>query len=77
MIKIYTKNDCSWCVKTKLYMQKHNIVFDEVHIGKDMTREEFLEQFPQIKTIPAIFIDEKYIGGYINLTQKFGGEHVR
>ena len=33
-------------------------------LGKDITREEFFEKFPNIKTVPQVIIDNKHIGGH-------------
>jgi glutaredoxin len=75
MIQIYTKPDCVFCSKSKIYMQKHGIEFVEFLIGRDITREEVIEQFPQMKTVPIILEDNRLLGGYTNLVEHFGGEH--
>ena len=77
MIHIYSKPDCPWCEKAKLFMQKHKIEFTEYIMGRDITREEILEQFPQIKTMPIILDDNRLMGGFKNLVEHFGGEHVK
>ena len=77
MIDIYTKVDCSYCMQAKAYMHKHRIAYNEHVIGRDLTREEFLEKFPQAKTVPLVFLDNRLLGGYINLVEHFGGENKR
>lgn len=74
-IVIYSKPDCPWCTKAKVYFAKHNLVYTEFMLGSDITREEIIEQFPQMKTMPIILIDDKLVGGYTQMVERFGGEH--
>lgn len=73
MITIYSKPDCNYCIKSKAFMNKHNIKFQEFLMGRDVTREEILEQFPQMKTLPIILNEGTLIGGYTNLLEYFEG----
>ena len=36
-------------------------------IGKEYTKEQFLEAVPNARTVPQIFIDDKHVGGYNEL----------
>ena len=40
-------------------------------MGKDFTREEFFNKFPNTKTMPQIIIDNKHIGGHYDLEKWF------
>lgn len=73
MIDIYTKEDCSFCAQAKSFMQKKNLEYKEHLIGRDLTREELIEKFPQMRTVPIILVDGKLIGGYINLVERYTG----
>jgi len=66
-IVIYTKPDCSYCVATKKLLQFQDIPYQEIVIGMDITREEFLDIIPSAKTVPQIIIDNELIGGYNQL----------
>ena len=52
MITVYTKDNCPACValKDKLRSGKHE--FTEIKIGRDITREQFMEKFPSVRTVP-------------------------
>lgn len=65
-VKIYSRESCPYCVKAKDFFKKRNISFQEFTVGTDITSEEYNE-LTSMKTVPAIFIDEKLIGGYTNL----------
>jgi glutaredoxin len=40
-------------------------------IGSDLSREEFMEIFPNVKTVPFIIINEERIGGYDRLVEYY------
>ena len=69
MITVYSKDNCKFCEMTKTLLTSKGIDFTENKLGKEITREEFMEQFPNIRTMPAIFIDGEYIGGYTNIVE--------
>ena len=71
-VKVYTRNDppCNWCTKAKNMLSYYGISYENVIIGEDIKRSEFMEKFPEIYSVPAIFFGEKYIGGYKELEQK-------
>ena len=64
-IIIYSKDNCSNCLKVKNKLSKYNPKI--LLLGKDITRKEFFEKFPNIKTVPQIIIDNKHIGGYTDI----------
>ena len=55
---VYTKDNCPGCVALKASLVKTGEVFREVKIGRDITREEFMEKFPGIRTVPFVVISE-------------------
>jgi glutaredoxin len=66
-VVIYTKPDCSYCGRAKKLLAIQGISYQEIVIGTDVTREEFLELIPTAKTVPQIIIDNELIGGYNQL----------
>ena len=78
--EIWTKPNCPYCVKAKNLFNMKGVDYDEVLIGFDetnlptlsenqkiSTREELLERVPNAKTVPQIWLDDNYIGGYNEL----------
>jgi glutaredoxin len=59
MITVYTQANCPGCITLKGKLSKEGIPFKEVHIGKDITREEFMEKFPTVRTVPYVVDDDK------------------
>ena len=68
-IAVYTKTGCPSCVKAKNLLNNRSMAYDEVEIGKDITREEFMGLFPGVMMVPFIIIDEVEVGGYEQLVE--------
>lgn len=68
-VVVYTKDNCGYCVMAKQYLQSKKIHYHEMKIGSDLTREEFVSIFPEVKTMPFIIIDGEKVGGYDKLQE--------
>ena len=67
-VVIYTGPMCNFCSAAKHLLNKKKITYEEIDIGYDeIKREEMLKKSNGAKTIPQIFIEEKHIGGYVEL----------
>ncbi len=64
---VWSTSTCSFCKQAKTLLEKHNIPYEERLIGSDWTKEQLLEVVPNARTVPQIFIDENYVGGYTDL----------
>jgi glutaredoxin 3 len=70
MNKVYSKDNCPYCVKAKNLLNARGIEFTEIKIGVDITRDEFLETFPNARTVPQIILDGEHVGGYDALAMR-------
>ena len=59
MKKVYTKDNCPACVTLKASLVRSGEAFQEIKIGRDITREEFMSKFPTVRTVPYIEDDDK------------------
>ena len=67
-VVIYTGPMCNFCSAAKHLLNKKKINYEEIDIGYDeKKKEEMLKKSNGAKTIPQIFIEEKHIGGYVEL----------
>lgn len=66
-ITVYTKPNCIYCDRTKQLLKSKGLDYQEVIIGEDIHRDDFLELFPDARTVPQIVIDEQNVGGYVQL----------
>jgi glutaredoxin 3 len=81
--EIYTKTNCPYCVKAKALFNEKGITYNEyiVSPGFDesalaenqqyVTRDALLEKAPNAKTVPQIWLEGNYIGGYTELAAFF------
>ncbi len=53
-IEVYSKENCPACTALKARLTKEGESFTEIVVGKDMTREDFLEKFPQVRMMPHL-----------------------
>ena len=59
---------CNYCSAAKHLLNKKKVNYEEIDIGYDeKKREEMSKKSNGAKTIPQIFIEEKHIGGYVEL----------
>ena len=67
-VVIYTGPMCNYCSAAKHLLNKKKVSYEEIDIGYDeKKRDEMLKKSNGAKTIPQIFIEEKHIGGYVEL----------
>jgi glutaredoxin len=56
---------------SKEFCDKFDIPYEERNIDNNFTKEDMLKMVPDAKTVPQIFINDEYVGGYTDLIQKF------
>lgn len=70
---VWSKSDCPNCVSAKTLLTNKGYEIDERRIGFGWNREQLFEAVPDAKSVPQIFIEGTYIGGYQEL-QKYLNE---
>lgn len=71
---IWTKDPCPYCVSAKLLLKQKGIEFEERKIGEGYTREDLEEAVPGAQSVPQIFLDGEYVGGFDKLKARFLAE---
>jgi|TARA_B100000767_G_scaffold30373_1_gene26123 glutaredoxin len=64
-VEIYSKENCINCNKAKIILDKFNPKI--LMLDQDFSREDFFEKFPDVRSFPQIVIDNKHIGGHIEV----------
>lgn len=76
---LYTKDNCPYCARAKMLLNAKKMDYTETYIGKDITRDEFVDLFPGVMTAPFILLEEndetKHIGGFFELMNYLGNEN--
>ena len=70
---VWSKNQCPYCVQAKNLLQSCGIEYEERNINENYAREDLLAAVPTARTLPQIFIDDNYIGGFTELRQHLQG----
>ena len=66
-VTVYTWTVCPYCVRAKQLLQRLGVPFTEINLdGRDDELEE-LRARTHWKTVPQIFINDEFIGGYTDL----------
>jgi glutaredoxin 3 len=69
-VKIYSTATCPFCEKAKTLLKRLNISYEEVRVDRDQEAlREFARATRGARTVPQIIIDDKCIGGFIELTE--------
>jgi glutaredoxin len=71
---VWSKEMCPYCERAKALLKQKGIEFEERVIGKGWTKEQLVEAIPNARTVPQIYLDEEYIGGFTELKAKFDKE---
>lgn len=68
-VKVYTKENCSYCKMAKALLIENKIKFTQVSLDDKELRDLFFEKY-QVSTVPQIFVNGERIGGYTDLLKK-------
>lgn len=66
---IWSKPNCPYCDKAKAELTSRGIDYEERVIGSQWTKQQLLEMVPDALTVPQIFLDGIYVGGYNELKE--------
>lgn len=65
---VWSKNACSFCDQAKNLLASKGYTYEERNISLgDWSKEQLLEAVPAARSVPQIFIDGDYIGGFVEL----------
>lgn len=65
IVTIYSKDNCSYCVKAIALADREGLEFQVKKLGTDFDALEMFETFPTARTFPQIIVDGEKIGGYM------------
>ncbi|MFZ9836799.1 MAG: glutaredoxin domain-containing protein [Candidatus Nanopelagicaceae bacterium] len=70
-VEIFTSTGCGYCSKMKELLRRVDLEYTEYRLGQNLTREEFIEAFPEATGYPRMRIDGKNIGGLTEAVRFF------
>jgi len=66
-VTIYTTNNCPYCHAAKNLLKGKGVKFEEIDVSDDEEFDKLVDR-TGFQTVPQIFVNEKLIGGYRELT---------
>ena len=88
-IEVYTKLGCKYCVELKEFMAATKLPYKEIEIVPEITAEmvregkraytlveEVKKLAPEAKTVPVVFVDGVWIGGWSELKKKLNDDGI-
>jgi|TARA_B100000965_G_C19589168_1_gene757159 glutaredoxin len=71
---VWSKPACGYCVKAKALLKNKGIEVEERNIAEGWDVQDLLKQVPTARTMPQIWLNEEYVGGYFELEKKLASE---
>lgn len=67
-VTMYTTTVCPFCMQAKRLLRERGISYDEINVETDPSlRDQMISRAAGRRTVPQIFIDDAYVGGYVEL----------
>ena len=68
-VKIYTTPSCPYCVRAKMLLNNKGVSFEEVSMYdvSSEERQQLAQKTNNYRTVPQIFINDRFIVGYDQL----------
>ncbi len=67
-VQIYTTNWCPYCNAAKALLDDKGVVYDEIDVTDATLRMDMIQRAHGRRTVPQIFIGERHVGGYDDLS---------
>ena len=67
---VWSKPACPFCDRAVALLTKEGYEIEVKKVGEGYTREDLLEAVPGARSVPQIFIEDEYVGGYTELAQR-------
>mgnify|MGYP003351047083 CR=1 FL=1 len=71
MITVYSKPNCPYCDRTKIWLEHNNLPYQTINVLEDSNALEFIKAQGH-KTVPQIYLNGAVLveGGYTGLTKQ-------
>ena len=66
-VTIYTSAYCTYCRRAKKLLETKQVDYEEVRLDEDAEKRKEMVEKLNWRTVPMIFVNEQFIGGYDQL----------
>ena len=74
VFKVYTKKVCPFCNMAKTLLKNKGYEYEEINVEEEGFDFEALKEKTKQMTVPQIFEDDKFIGGFDELKTYFSNK---
>ena len=67
-VVMYSKSHCPYCVRAKNLLNQKGVAFEEINLDDKLDELDALKKKTGQMTVPMIFINDKLIGGFNDLS---------
>ncbi len=67
-VVVYSKSHCPYCVRAKNLLNQKGVPFEEINLDDKLDELDALKKKTGQMTVPMIFINDKLIGGFSDLS---------
>ncbi len=68
MYKVYGTRICLYCDKAENLLKTKDLPFEKIYVDQDEDAKDYIVE-QGFKTVPQIWLDDKWIGGYDDLVK--------
>lgn len=77
-VTIWSQPNCTACTSAKTFLKQLDIPFTELMVGTNgVSREDFFKAVPNARSVPQIFVDDKLVGGFMELKKAVIGDYTK
>ena len=66
---VWSNVGCVYCEQAKKLLDSKGIEYEERNLAEGWSVQQLHEVVPGARTVPQIFVDDKYVGGYTQLVE--------
>ena len=66
---VWSNVGCTYCEQAKKLLESKDIEYEERNLAEGWSVQQLHEVVPGARTVPQIFVDDKYVGGYNQLVE--------
>ena len=68
LVKIYTTTFCSYCIRARRLLNDKGIEYQDIRVDEDILQMQEMVRLSGRHTVPQIWIGERHVGGYTDLS---------
>lgn len=68
---VWSQTPCAWCDAAINFLTAKGYDVEVKKLGNGYTKKDLIDAVPNARSVPQIFINEKYVGGFNELKDLF------